>query len=156
MTTWATRGAQALLILGALGCLGLQTALALSEIGRTPREGLGIAVAILGVLFVVCVEIAIVCLWRLLTFVRTDVIFSTRAFRFVDVIVACCVAAGALVLTVAALLAPLPDSNGPAPGVILLIGVFGAGVWGIGLLVVVMRGLLRRAIEWRDELEVVI
>jgi hypothetical protein len=39
---------------------------------------------------------------------------------------------------------------------ILVFGLVGAGCWGIGLLVVVMRGLLTRAIAWRDELEVVI
>lgn len=156
MTTWATRGAQALLILGALGCLALQLALVMGGMFGSTRDATGVVIAILGIAFVVCVEVAVVCLWRLLTFVRTDVIFSARTFRFVDAIAASCVVAGVLVFAVTAVLAPSPDSDGPAPGMIVLLGVFGAGVWGIGLLVVVMRGLLRRAIDWRDELEVVI
>ncbi|HLT68065.1 MAG TPA: DUF2975 domain-containing protein [Microbacterium sp.] len=156
MTTWATRAAQALLILGGLGSLVVQFAIVMNVVYGSPHDALSWVLAALALVFVACVEVAIVCLWRLLTFARSDAIFSTRAFRFVDVIVGCCVAAGALIIVVAAILAPMPDVDGPPPGMILIFGLVGAGCWGIGLLVVVMRGLLTRAIAWRDELEAVI
>lgn len=156
MTTWATRAAQALLILGGLGSLTVQFAIVMNVVYGSPRDALSWVLAALALVFVACVEVAIVCLWRLLTFARSDAIFSTRAFRFVDVIVGCCVAAGVLIMVAAAILAPMPDVDGPPPGMILIFGLVGAGCWGIGLLVVVMRGLLTRAIAWRDELEVVI
>jgi hypothetical protein len=156
MATWATRAAQALLVLGGLGSLAVQFVSVMNVVYGSPHEALSWILAALAIAFVACVEVGIACLWRLLTFARSDVIFSTRAFRFVDVIVGCCVAAGVLIMVVAAILAPMPDVDGPPPGMILVFGLVGAGCWGIGLLVVVMRGLLTRAIAWRDELEVVI
>ena len=157
MTTWTTRAAQALLVLGVLGCLAVQAVIAINIAVAPERDAVSWILAATGIGFVACVEIAIVCLWRLLTFARSEAIFSPQAFRFVDTIVACAVVGGALiVLVTVAILAPAPDPEGPPPGMVLVFLLFGGGCWGIALLVVVMRGLLRRAIGWREELEVVI
>ena len=157
MTTWTTRAAQALLVLGALGCLAVQVVIVINTVVATGRDAVSWILAAAGFAFVVCVEIAVVCLWRLLTFARSETIFSPRAFRFVDTIAVCALIGGALIILVSvSILAPAPDLDGPPPGMVLLFLLFGGGCWGIALLVVVMRGLLRRAIDWREELEVVI
>ncbi|MFP3786564.1 DUF2975 domain-containing protein, partial [Burkholderia sp. SIMBA_024] len=91
------------LILGGLGSLAVQFAIVMNVVYGSTHDALSWVLAALALVFVACVEVAIVCLWRLLTFARSDAIFSTRAFRFVDVIVGCCVAAGVLIMVVAAI-----------------------------------------------------
>lgn len=94
-------------------------------------------------LAVAAVEVALVCLWRLLTMVRRDTVFSTAAFRYVDVVIGAAVAGSVLALALGTVLAP---GEAVAPGVVLMIGVGAIGGIGIALLVLVMRALLAKAV----------
>lgn len=102
-----------------------------------------IALVSIVVLGVVTLQVFGVCVWMLLTKVRRGSIFSTSSFRYIDVIVGAILAAAALTWILAALLAPGPA----APGLVALTGGAGVVLAGIALLVVVMKALLRQAID---------
>lgn len=103
-----------------------------------------VSIAVLGVL---TMQVFAVCVWMLLTKVRRGSIFQSASFRYVDVIVGAVAAAALLAFVLAALLAP----GEVAPGMVALIGGAGLVLSGMALLVVVMKALLRQAIEREDE-----
>lgn len=100
-----------------------------------------------------CVQVVIVAIWRLLGLVRTDRIFSRQAFGWVDAIVA---ALGAGWLMFAGLSAWLVLAYADDPGTPMLL--FALVIVGavVTLLMVVMRALLHRATRLNTELEGVI
>ncbi|GEK23510.1 DUF2975 domain-containing protein [Cellulomonas xylanilytica] len=91
---------------------------------------------------VLAVQVALVCIWQLLTMVRRDTVFSAAAFRYVDIIIGAAVGATLLAIVLSFLLAPGEDV---APGIVLLIVIGGMGTAGIALLVLVLRILLAKA-----------
>lgn len=110
----------------------------------------GIVVA---VLFLLCVQVVLVCVWRLLSMVRTSVIFSESAFVWVDIILGAIVVA---TLLIAVSMATLASANVASPSVMLLCAlgvVVGAG---LALLIVVIRGLLRNARQLQQDLSEVV
>lgn len=127
--------------------------------------------AVAGILGVACVEAAMVPLWNLLTLVDRLDVFSGRAVRWVDAIIACAAveaaveAALVLFVTLYGGLAHAeyrdPASGAyvdvalGAPGVVLLGAVGLLLLAAFVLLMLVMRSLLA-AIAQRDELEAVI
>ncbi|QCB94821.1 DUF2975 domain-containing protein [Cellulomonas shaoxiangyii] len=106
-------------------------------------ELLRLPVLALTILMVACVQVALVCVWRLLTMVRRDTVFSPAAFRWLDVVTGAAVVECLLFLLLGALLAP---GEAVPPGVVLMLGVVGAGFLGIALLVLLMRSLLAKAV----------
>jgi hypothetical protein len=102
-----------------------------------------IALVSIVVLGVGTLQVFGICVWMLLTKVRRGSIFSTSSFRYIDVIVGAILVAAALAWILAAILAP----GSAAPGLVALIGGAGVVLGGIALLVVVMKALLRQAIE---------
>ncbi|WP_020486707.1 DUF2975 domain-containing protein [Amycolatopsis methanolica] len=90
-------------------------------------------------------------MWRLLTMVRKDRIFSEASMRWVNVIVGA-IAAGWAVL-VAVFLYVGFNADDPGLPVVLFLLVVGVAV---GLLMVVMRALLRQATTLRTDMEAVI
>ncbi|QCW51920.1 DUF2975 domain-containing protein [Nocardioides dongxiaopingii] len=109
-----------------------------------------VAIVFLGI---VTIQVAMVCVWRLVTMVRRDTVFSDAAFRLVDVLIGAIAAAAVLALALGVVLAPGEDV---APGVVLLLGGLGVLVAGVALTVLVMRALLAQATAMRTELEAVI
>lgn len=113
---------------------------------------------ILAILEVVCFQVVIVSIWRLLALVRSDRIFSEEAFVWVDAIVWAMAAGWVLLAGVSAYLVAVIYFT-PAlrdPGVpILLFGMVLIGAV-LVLTVVVMRALLRQATVLRADLEEVI
>ncbi|MGF0118714.1 DUF2975 domain-containing protein [Promicromonospora sp. Marseille-Q5078] len=107
---------------------------------------------VLAVVGLVCVEAVIVCTWRLLTMVRDDRIFSDHALVWVNGIVAAAAGAWVLVLAAFVLLVAAEGLVGLA-ALLLLVLLVGAAV---GLLMVVLRALLRQATELRTDLDGVI
>ena len=101
------------------------------------------------ILGVVTMQIFAVCVWQLLTKVRRGSVFSESSFRYVDVIIWAIVAAAVLAFTMAVLLAP----GGIAPGIVGLICGASLVLGGMALLVVVMKQLLRQAIDREHEAE---
>jgi hypothetical protein len=104
------------------------------------------------VLAVLCVQVVIVCTWRLLTMVKDDRIFSDDALVWVNLIVAAMAVAWGLVLTTFLYVLSVGDSPGLSLAMLLVL-VAGAVV---GLLMVVMRALLRQATSLRTDMEAVI
>ncbi|MDY0984007.1 DUF2975 domain-containing protein [Microbacterium sp. CFBP9023] len=95
------------------------------------------------VLGVCTLQVFGICVWLLLTKVRRGSIFSTSSFRYIDVIIGAILVAAALLWILAAILAP----GSAAPGLVALIGGAGVVLAGVALLVVVMKALLRQAID---------
>lgn len=123
--------------------------------------GLGPIPAILltvGILGFLCVQIVIVCIWKLLSLVKTDRIFSARAFTWVDTILWTMVAAWVLLTVAAIALVAIiyftPELRDPGVPIVLFGAVLVGGV--LVLVFVVMRALLRQAATLRSDLDEVI
>lgn len=104
------------------------------------------------VFLVLCVQVVIVSTWKLLTRVRQDSIFSEESLRWVDVIVW---AIGAAWLVLLGVFLYVGFTAGD-PGLPLLLFLLVVGVSVLGLLMVVMRALLRQATTLRADMEAVI
>ncbi|MEO6082358.1 MAG: DUF2975 domain-containing protein [Umezawaea sp.] len=104
------------------------------------------------IFWVLCVQVVVVATWKLLTLVKNDRIFSDAALRWVDAIV-WAIAAGWVVLVGVFLVVGF---NSDDPGNPLLLFLVTVGVTVLGLLMVVMRALLRQATALRTDLESVI
>ncbi|WP_193596822.1 DUF2975 domain-containing protein [Microbacterium sp. YJN-G] len=105
------------------------------------------------VLFLALVETVLLCVFALLSLVRADRIFSPRAFRYVDIIIATMLIA-ALLLIASYIVLSLGRAVNPG---ILILAVFGIVVsLSLALLVGVMRGLLRKALQLEQDLSEVV
>jgi hypothetical protein len=109
------------------------------EDGSLPLTPLRL-VTILGM---VSVQVALVCVWRLVTMARRGTVFSHAAFRYVDVLIAAIVAAALVWFAVTVLNAPGQRDD---PGVTVIMGGIGVGILGVALLVLVLRTLLAQAV----------
>ncbi|WP_169053842.1 DUF2975 domain-containing protein [Agromyces sp. H66] len=104
-------------------------------------------------LFLLCIQVVNVCVWRLLSMVGEQNIFSTDAFRWVDVILGSIVVATLLIVVAFAILA----SAGVGNPSIMLLGSLGVVVGsGLSFLVIVLRGLLRNAAQLQQDLSEVV
>ncbi|TDV57344.1 DUF2975 domain-containing protein [Actinophytocola oryzae] len=104
------------------------------------------------VFWVLCVQVVIVATWKLLTLVKEDRIFTRASMVWVDAIV-WAVAAGWVVLAAVLCYVGL---NADDPGLPLLLFLTAVGVGVVGLVMVVMRALLRQATTLRTDMEAVI
>jgi hypothetical protein len=109
------------------------------EDGSLPLTPLRVA-TILGML---SVQVALVCIWRLVTMVRRGTVFSHAAFRYVDVVIGAIVAAALVWFAVTILNAPGQRDD---PGVTLIMGGVGVAILGVALIVLVLRMLLAQAV----------
>lgn len=116
----------------------------------------GIFYAVIGIASVVCVEVALVAIWMLLSMVNRDAIFSDRAFRWVDVIIGAGLAATVLAIAGAAHMYFVVEPRLDAPGLIVLAGTAVLGAASFVALMIVMRGLLRSATTLQGELAEVV
>ncbi|CAM5659034.1 transporter [Streptomyces tanashiensis] len=105
-------------------------------------------------------QVALVCVWRLVTMVRRGTVFSHAAFRYVDGVIGAIVAAALLWFAVTAVNAPGQRED---PGVTVIMGGVGVAILGVALIVLVLRMLLAQAVardveasEMRAELDEVI
>lgn len=95
------------------------------------------------ILGMVAVQVALVCVWRLVTMVRRGTVFSRTAFRYVDVMIGAIVAAALVWFTVTAVNAPGQRDD---PGVTVIMGGVGVAILGVALIVHVLRMLLAQAL----------
>ena len=132
----------------ALPATAAQWASRFPELAWLRVPGIVIAIA-----FIVCVQIVLVCLWRMLGFIRNDGPFSARSLSYITVIIAAIVIADLLIVAALVLLAV---GNAANPSVLLL-GCFGVVVGAaLALLVGVLRELLRKALELQHDLSEVV
>ena len=104
------------------------------------------------VFWVLCIQVVVVATWQLLTLVKRDRIFSDAALVWVNAIVAA-IAAAWVVLVAVFLYVGFRATD---PGLPLLLFLLSVGVAVLGLLMVVMRALLRQATTLRTDMEAVI
>lgn len=104
------------------------------------------------VFMIACMQVVIVATWKLLTRVQDDRIFSEPSLRWVDAIVWAVAAAWTVLLGVFLYVGFHADD----PGAPMLLSLLLTGVTVLGLLMVVMRALLRRATVLRTDMEAVI
>ncbi|GAA4809146.1 DUF2975 domain-containing protein [Streptomyces ziwulingensis] len=104
---------------------------------------LRVPVLVLTLAGVVTVEVVLACVWRLVTMVRRGTVFSAGAFRYVHLVIGAFVAASLVVFGFAVLLAP---GEAVAPGVVGLICLLALAVFGVALIVLVLRTLLAQAV----------
>lgn len=98
---------------------------------------------VIAILGMVSVQVALVCVWRLVTMVRRGTVFSPAAFRYVDVVIGAIVAAALVWFAVTVLNAPGQRDD---PGVTLIMGGVGVAILGVALIVLVLRMLLAQAV----------
>lgn len=124
------------------------TALRNPDVAQLKIPGIVAAIA-----FLVLVEVTLLCVWRLLSLVRAERIFSTDAFRFVDVILAALISAGALIAASYVVIV----ANRAVSLSVTLLAVLGIVVSAaLALLVVVLRGLLRKALQLEQDMSEVV
>ena len=104
------------------------------------------------VFWVLCIQVVIVSTWKLLTLVKNDRIFSDAAMVWVNAIIGAIVAAWVVLVGVFLYV----GFNADDPGLPLLLFLMLTGVTLLGLLMVVMRALLRQASTLRTDMEAVI
>jgi hypothetical protein len=104
------------------------------------------------VFWVLCVQVVIVATWKLLSLVKHDRIFSDASMGWVNAILGAIAAAWTVLLGVFLYV----GFNASDPGLPLLLFLLLVGVAVLGLLMVVMRALLRRATTLRTDMEAVI
>ncbi|NBH02649.1 DUF2975 domain-containing protein [Amycolatopsis sp. SID8362] len=106
----------------------------------------------IAVFLVLCVEVVLVATWKLLTLVKNDRIFTPASLKWVDVIV--WAVAAAWLVFVGMLL--FVGFNADDPGMPMVLFLVTVAITVFGLLLVVMRALLRRATTLQSDMEAVI
>ena len=104
------------------------------------------------VFWVLCIQVVVVATWQLLTLVKRDRIFSDASFGWVNAILGA-IAAAWVVLVAVFLYVGFRATD---PGLPLLLFLLSVGVAVLGLLMVVMRALLRQATTLRTDMDAVI
>ncbi|MFF1872093.1 DUF2975 domain-containing protein [Kitasatospora herbaricolor] len=141
LTVRALRAILMLVLVGTvLVQVGMVWALATDpEDGTLPLTPLRL-ITILGL---VAVQVAVVCVWRLVAMVRRGTVFSHAAFRYVDGVIGSIVAAALVWFAVTAVNAPGQRED---PGVTVIMAGIGVAILGVALVVLVLRMLLTQAV----------
>ena len=119
-----------------------------------PDPPAAVIYGVAGLLAVVCAQVALVAMWKLLTLVRSDDIFSPQSLRWVDLIIRMGWIATGLCLIVAVhdlFIAHI----GPVPVPLALAGCVVASL-SVTMLVLVLRQLLTSAMNYKAELAEVV
>ncbi|CAM5293705.1 DUF2975 domain-containing protein [Streptomyces canus] len=113
--------------------------------GNDPEDGsLPLtALRVITILGMVSVQVAAVCVGRLVTMVRRGTVFSHAAFRYVDGVIGAIVAAALVWFAVTLVNAPGQRDD---PGVTVIMGGIGVAILGVALIVLVLRMLLAQAV----------
>ncbi|MDJ0378026.1 DUF2975 domain-containing protein [Cryobacterium sp. PH31-L1] len=99
--------------------------------------------------FLLCVQVALGCVWRLLSLVRASIIFRDHAFRYVNIILGLVALATLLLL---GSFTTLAVAGVASPSVIMLCSLGIVVGSGLALMIVVMRGLLHQASQLEHDL----
>jgi hypothetical protein len=151
MSWWVIRALRVLIATALVGSVVLQAVIVALRWWGPGRgtTGIELALAVIGVLGVVTLQVVAVCVWRLLTMVRRGTVFSPAAFRFVDLIIAAIGAAAVLTCSVAVVARfanhAVPEDE-VAPGLVGLVCGVALVIAGVALVVYVMRTLLAQAV----------
>ncbi|MER5440646.1 DUF2975 domain-containing protein [Streptomyces sp. NPDC002790] len=163
MGKWTVRALRAVLAVVLAGTVFVQVLMVWVLVsGSDPEDGTMplTALRVIAILGMVAAQVALVCVWRLVSMVRRGTVFSHAAFRYVDGVIGAIVAVGVLWFVVTGVNAPGQSDD---PGVTLIMGGIGLAILGVALIVLVLRMLLAQAVardveatELRAELDEVI
>ncbi|MFG3291943.1 DUF2975 domain-containing protein [Streptomyces sp. NPDC048179] len=129
-----------------VGTLFVQAGMVWALVGKNdPEDGTLplTSLRVITILGMVAVQVAVVCVGRLVTMVRRGTVFSHAAFRYVDGVIGAIVAAALVWFAVTAVNAPGQRDD---PGVTLIMGGIGVAILGVALIVLVLRMLLAQAV----------
>ncbi|MBD0671943.1 DUF2975 domain-containing protein [Streptomyces sp. CBMA156] len=101
------------------------------------------ALRVITILGIGTAQVAMGCVWRLVTMVRHGTVFSHASFRYVDGIIGAIVAAALTWFAVTAVNAPGQRDD---PGVTGIMAGIGVAILGVALIVLVLRKLLAQAV----------
>jgi hypothetical protein len=165
VTVFALRVVIALALVGSLGVQGVLAPLLWQDLDGE-RPGVRTAFVVIVVLGVLTLQVTAVCIWRLLSMVRSGTVFSHDAFRYVDVVIGAIATASVLVFGIAVVGAYVnrtTPGDEVAPGLVGLVCGAALIVAGVALIVLVLRMLLVKAValdatatRLRSELDAVI
>ncbi|MET8607530.1 DUF2975 domain-containing protein [Streptomyces rubiginosohelvolus] len=140
------RALRAVLVVVLTGTVFVQALMLWALIGGNDPEDGSLPLTPLRVITILGIgtaQVAMVCVWRLVTMVRRGTVFSHAAFRYVDAITGAIVAAALVWFAVTALNAPGQRDD---PGVTVIMGGVGLAILGVALIVLVLRMLLAQAV----------
>ncbi|MEU1193473.1 DUF2975 domain-containing protein [Streptomyces sp. NPDC005859] len=143
LTVRALRAVLALVLAGTVCVQALMVWTLVS--GNDPEDGaLPLTpLRVITILGMVSAQVAMICVWRLVTMVRRGTVFSHAAFRYVDGMIGAIVAASLVWFAVTAVNAPGQRDD---PGVTVIMGGVGVAILGVALIVLVLRMLLTQAV----------
>jgi hypothetical protein len=142
----AVRALRAVLVAVLAGTVFVQAGMVWALVsGSDPEDGSHPLTALraITILGMVSVQVALVCVWRLVTMVRRGTVFSHGAFRYVDIMIGAIVAAALVWFAVTAVNAPGQRDD---PGVTIIMAGVGVAILGVALIVLVLRTLLAQAV----------
>jgi hypothetical protein len=144
MVELAVSALRAVLVVVLAGTVFLQASMVWAlatgpEDGSLPLTPLRV-ITIMGM---VSVQVAVVCVWRLVTMVRRGTVLPHAAFRYLDVVIGAIVAAA---LVWSAVTIPNAPGQRADPGVTVIMGGVGVAILGVALIVLVLRTLLAQAV----------
>src|SRR4051812_23396683 len=137
---------RAVLVVILTGTVLIQVLMAWTLIsGKDPEDGTLplTAFRVIAIVGMVSIQVALVCVWRLVTMVRRGTVFSHAAFRSVDVLIGAIVSAALVWFAVTIVNAPGQRED---PGVTVIMAGIGVGILGVALIVLVLRMLLAQAV----------
>ena len=146
MGSLTVRALRAVLVVVLAGTVVIQVGMMWAVVsGSDPEDGSVplTALRVVTLLGMLSVQVAAVCVWRLVTMVRRGTVFSHAAFRYVDVMIGAIVAAALVWFAVTVINAPGQRED---PGVTVIMGGIGVGIRGVALIVLVLRMLLAQAV----------
>ncbi|MFG3250372.1 DUF2975 domain-containing protein [Streptomyces sp. NPDC048187] len=143
LTVLVLRAVLAALLAGSVFVQTVMAVLLAADIEGSALSGRLVPILVVVVLGVVAAQVVLVCVWRLVTMVRRGTVFSLAAFRYVHWVIGAFLAASLLVFALGVVLAP---GEAVAPGVVLLLCGAALAVFGVALVVLVMRVLLAQAV----------
>ncbi|MET4644276.1 DUF2975 domain-containing protein [Streptomyces sp. NBC_01724] len=142
----AVRALRAVLVVVLAGTVFVQAGMVWALVsGSDPEDGsLPLTpLRVITILGMASAQVALVCVWRLVTMVRRGTVFSHAAFRYVDVMIGAIVAAALVWFAVTAFNAPGQRDD---PGVTVIMAGVGVAILGVALMVLVLRMLLAQAV----------
>jgi len=137
---------RAVLVMMFAGSVLIQAGMVWALVSGSDQEGGSLpltALRVTTILGIASVQIALVCVWRLVTMVRKGTVFSHAAFRYVDIMIGAIVAVALVWFAVTIINAPGQRDD---PGVTAIMGGVGVSILGVALIVYVLRMLLAQAI----------
>ena len=140
------RALRAVLVVVLAGTVFIQAGMVWALVSGNDPEDVSLPLTplrLITILGMVSVQVALVCIWRLVTMVRRGTVFSHAAFRYVDIMIGAIVAAALVWFAVTAVNAPGQRED---PGVTVIMAGIGVGILGVALIVLVLRMLLAQAV----------